>query len=156
MRHIILILCAALAISACSVFRGSFKSDGDQQKKTVDVMRDIGTAVEAFKLNTGHYPVSTDGEVDDIKHLLVPEYIDSVTERDGWGTEIEYYCAKPEGPYYVISLGSDKDRDVGLYHSNRSPSGLGFTTITSLTEDIIFSNGVFVRYPEGLNVAKTN
>src|SRR5688572_1125278 len=106
MRHIILILCAALVISACSAFRGFSRSKADQQKKTVDVMRDIGTAVEAFKLNTGHYPVSTGGEVDEIKHLLVPEYIDSVSERDGWGTEIEYYYAKPEGPYYVISLGS--------------------------------------------------
>ena len=118
----------------------------------MDVIRDIGTAIEAYKLTNGRYPVSSTGHVEQIEDKLVPEFLEDMDDDDGWGNEIEYYCLNPEGPYYVISLGSDKERDVGLYKTDRSPSGFGFNVISNLKEDIIFSNGVFVRYPPGARV----
>jgi type II secretory pathway pseudopilin PulG len=156
MRRILVLLILIGLLGGCSVFRGSSKAPKVvQQEKTVDAIRDLGTAIEAYKLVEGKYPVATSGHIEEIKGLLVPKYLASFPEEDGWGNEIEYYCAQPEGPYYIISLGSDKERDVGLYHSNRLPSGLGFNVIRTFKEDIIFSNGEFVRYPEGLNVASS-
>jgi type II secretory pathway pseudopilin PulG len=155
MRNIFLLMAVILLMAGCSVFRGSSKATLAQQEKTVDAIRDIGTAIEAYKLVAGKYPVASSGHVEEIQDLLVPKYIGKFPEEDGWGNELEYYCVQPEGPYYIISLGSDKERDVGLYKTNRLPSGLGFNIITSLREDIIFSNGEFVRYPEGLNVVSS-
>ena len=148
-----LFVCLVVMMSGCSVFRGSSKATAKQQTDTVEAIRAVGTAVEAYHLNNGRYPVLTDGHAEKIESLLVPHYLERLPDEDGWGNEIEYYCAKPDGPYYIISLGSDKDRDVGLYKTDRSPSGFGFNVITSSKEDIIFSNGLFVRYPQGANIA---
>ena len=155
MRHFFLLIFMISLMAGCSVFRGSSKATRLQQEKTVDAIRDIGTAIEAYKLVAGKYPVSSSGHLEKIENLLVPKYLSALPEEDGWDNDIEYYCVQPEGPYYIISVGSDKERDVGLYKSDRLPSGIGFNIITSFKEDIIFSNGEFVRYPEGLNVASS-
>lgn len=157
MKKIILVIAVVAFVTGCSAFRDSRdeRQKTAAQERTVDAIRDIGTAIEAYKLNAGHYPVSTSGHTDEISALLVPRYLKFFPEEDGWGNEIEYYCMTPEGPYYIISLGSDEERDVGLYKTDRLPSGVGFNIITSIKHDIIFSNGVFVRYPEGLNVASS-
>lgn len=153
MRQTVLLVCVVFLLNACSGFRGTRGATTEQQQKTVETIRALGTAVEAFKLAEGHYPVSTKGEVEEIRRYIYPTYVSTLPEEDGWGNDIEYYCAQPEGPYYIISFGSDKERDVGLYQSNQSPTGIGFSVITSLENDIIFSNGVFVRYPQGAIVA---
>jgi type II secretory pathway pseudopilin PulG len=156
MRRIFVLFILIVTLTGCSVFRGSSsKATVAEQQKTVDAIRDIGTAIEAYKLVAGKYPVASSGHVEEIEDHLVPKYLAAFPEKDGWGNELEYYCVQPEGPYYIISLGSDKERDVGLYKSNRLPSGLGFNVIRTFKEDIIFTNGEFVRYPEGLNVASS-
>ena len=145
-RNIVLFFLVLVLFSACFVFRPSKQI---QQARTVDAIRDLGTAIEAYKLNNDRYPVLTSGHVSELESELVPRYLRKLRDTDGWGAGIEYYCSKPEGPYYIISLGSDKERDVGLYQTDRFPSGLGFKEISNIREDIIFSNGVFVRYPRG-------
>jgi hypothetical protein len=134
------------------MFRSSSEKTVTEQRRTVDVIRDLGTAIEAYKLVHGTYPLGKTGHLEEIEPLLVPKFLSKLHNEDGWGNEIEYYCLKPEGPYYIVSLGSDKERDVGLYKTDRSPSGLGFNVIADLKKDIIFSNGLFVRYPEGARV----
>jgi hypothetical protein len=118
----------------------------------VEAIRAIGTAVEAYKLVHGQYPILETGHVEAIEDQLVPRFLTRLPEEDGWGNEIEYYNMKPEGPYFIISLGADKVRDVGLYKTDRSPSGIGFTEISELKHDIFFSNGMFVRYPAGTRI----
>ena len=153
MRRILLLCFVVVFVSSgCSIFKNSSERRIAEQEETVDVIRDIGTAIEAYKLSKGSYPVSSDGHLEKIEDLLVPEFLEDFDDDDGWGTEIEYYCQNPEGPYYLISLGSDKERDVGLYKTDRYPSGFGFNVISNLKEDIIFSNGMFVRYPPGARV----
>ena len=144
-----LLFASLILLAACSVFRSSSEKKVINQTRTVDVIRDVGTAIEAYKLANGTYPIGKTGHLEEIEPFLVPNFIKTLLREDGWGNEIEYYCLNPEGPYYIISLGSDKERDVGLYKTDRSPSGLGFTVIADLKEDIIFSNGLFVRYPKG-------
>jgi type II secretory pathway pseudopilin PulG len=138
-----------ILLTACSVFRSSSENRALEQTKTVDAIRDLGTAIEAYKLANESYPLGKTGHLEEIEPFLVPKFITTLAREDGWGNEIEYYCLNTEGPYYIISLGSDKERDVGLYKTDRSPSGLGFNVIADLKEDIIFSNGLFVRYPKG-------
>jgi hypothetical protein len=142
-----------LFISGCSIFRGSSQNTGKSpQLKTVDAIRDIGTAVEAYKLANGSYPVVSSGEIEELQGILVPKFLSEFHSKDAWGNSLEYYCLKQDGPYFIISLGSDHNRDIGLYQTDRSPSGLGFKVIENVQEDIIFSNGVFVRYPQGIKV----
>ncbi|MCI0413081.1 type II secretion system protein GspG [bacterium] len=145
-----LLFASLILLAACSVFRSSSKNRVIKQSKTVDAIRDLGTAVEAYKLVYGTYPIGKTGHLEEIEAQLEPRFLRKMSEEDGWGNEVEYYCLNPEGPYYIISLGSDKERDVGLYKTDRSPSGLGFNVIANLKEDIIFSNGIFVRYPQGV------
>jgi Bacterial type II secretion system protein G. len=149
MRKILYLL--LIVISACSTVQSSKGTKGEQEK-TVDAIRDLGTAIEAYKLANNHYPEVSSGDVEKLRDKLVPKYLKELRYHDGWGNKLEYYCLKPEGPYYIISLGADKERDVDLYKTDRSPSGLGFKEISNLNEDIIFSNGVFVRYPKGTRV----
>lgn len=148
-----LLFASLIFLAACSVFRSPSENRAINQAKTVDAIRDLGTSIEAYKLVQGTYPLGRTGHLEEIEVLLVPKYVSIMPRDDGWGNEIEYYCLNPEGPYYIISLGSDKERDVGLYKTDRSPSGLGFNVIADLKEDIIFSNGKFVRYPQGAGVA---
>ena len=144
-----LLFASVILLTGCSVFRSTSENRVIHQSKTVDVIRDLGTAIEAYKLVHGSYPIAKTGHLEEIEDQIVPKFVSRMPEVDGWGNDLEYYCLNPEGPYYIISLGSDKERDVGLYKTDRSPSGLGFNVIADLKEDIIFSNGKFVRYPQG-------
>ena len=150
MRNIL--FCFLILIIGCTSHHESATTTKSEQEKTVDAMRDLGTAVEAYKLANNHYPVVSSGNVEELRDIFVPKYLKELRYHDGWGNKLEYYCLKQEGPYFIISLGSDKERDVDLYKTDRSPSGLGFKEIANLNEDIIFSNGVFVRYPKGTRV----
>lgn len=143
---------ALIVLMACSTFQSSSKKIKGEQYKTVDAIRDLGTAVEAYNLANDRYPVLSSGNIEELRDELVPKFLSELRYDDGWGNKIEYYCLKPEGPYYIISFGADKERDIGLYKTDRSPSGLGFKEISNLNEDIIFSNGAFVRYPKGTRV----
>jgi hypothetical protein len=154
LRH--LLFAFLVLLSACSVFRGFSERTVTEQTSTVDVIRDLGTAIEAYKLANETFPLGNTGHLEEIEPLLVPKFLSKLRRDDGWGNEIEYYCLNPEGPYYIISLGSDKERDVGLYKTDRSPSGLGFNVIADLKEDIIFSNGLFVRYPKGARMVASS
>src|SRR5262245_46333640 len=117
-----------ILVTACSSFHGS-TTKTNEQEQTVDAIRDLGTAIEAYKLANDHYPVNTSGNLEELQDKLVPKYLKELRYQDGWGNQLEYYCLKTEGPYFIISLGSDKERDVGLYKTDRSPSGLGFKEI---------------------------
>src|SRR5687768_5569065 len=153
MRNILTIVSLVLVLAGCTIFQRAEQRKIDEQAKTIDAMRDVGTAIEAYKLANGKYPVASSGHLEQIEGQLVPLFLRELPEEDGWGNELEYYCRNPEGPYFIISLGADKTRDVGLYKTDHSPSGLGFTVISDLKEDIIFSNGTFVRYPQNVKVA---
>src|SRR5688572_31206456 len=108
MRNIIVIVSLLFILSGCTIFRRSEQRTSDEQRtideqaKTVDAMRDVGTAIEAYKMANGKYPISSSGHLEAIESELVPLFLRDLPEEDGWGNELEYYCQNPEGPYYII------------------------------------------------------
>jgi hypothetical protein len=154
MRKLLLSILPVLILSGCAGMRASNDSLQEQQTKTIDVIRDVATGIEAFHLNEKNFPVITDGNIAGVKERLVPTYLTALNEKDGWGHPIQYYSFRAEGPYYLISFGADGQKDIEVYSAEGEPSQKGFQKTTSLNDDIIFSNGVFLRYPRQFRIAQ--
>jgi type II secretory pathway pseudopilin PulG len=102
-----------------------------KQKRTMADIRTIATDVEAHAQQHGTYPQRLDAE-----------------PKDGWGVPIRYQCvgdgSNACAGYFIASAGSDKmfeHNDVADY-----PQG----ATTKFAADIVFANGSFVQYPEGV------
>jgi general secretion pathway protein G len=118
--------------------------DKSRQRATMANIRQIGTAVEAYAVDTTFYPISTSmasiEAVDPVNMGIQPKYLQRVPTKDGWGGAI-YYGSDPEGvgtQYTLSSYGKDK---------KLSPNSAG--TIREYECDIIYQNGVFTANPEG-------
>jgi len=125
-----------------------------RQKRTMADMRTISTAWEARATDLNKYnaaaglpsgfpsvtvPAST------LTTYLAPTYIRSFPQRDGWGNTFNFYADTAWGSgaaqqYGVQSLGKDGTAE--------NTNVLGPTT--SFDCDILFTNGTFVEYPEGV------
>lgn len=120
-----------------------------RQKRTVADMRTIATAWEARATDINSYqaagaavtwPATTAG-VSTLQAILAPTYVKSVPHYDGWSTE--FRIGSNTASYAVESYGADKTND-----SESEDSG---PIVTSKFDcDIIFSDGTFVKYPEGV------
>jgi type II secretory pathway pseudopilin PulG len=114
-----------------------------RQKRTMADMRTVAVAAESFAVDNNVYPRAE--SMDELKPLLMPKYTTKLPVYDGWGNELRYRC-KDEGctGYAITSSGGDKMFEhvtAGEY-----PGG----ATTSFDSDIIFSDGKFVQYPEGV------
>ena len=112
-----------------------------RQKRTMADIRSVATAVEAYSTDKNTYPKVQ--SYDELRPLLVPEYIHTLPARDGWDHPFRYACTKEEDgrctAYVVGSAGKD-----GVF----AQPDLG--TTRNFDCDIIFSNGNFIEYPEGV------
>jgi hypothetical protein len=143
----LLLILFVFAAGSC----GLVETEKQLNDETIATIREVGRAIEAYaEANKGKYPVQQTGDLSAIKAQLVPQFAPKLTEKDGSGHPIRYYCFHDTGPYYIIALGEDHKEDVGIYHSPGQPTDTSFVTIDDPTQDIIFSNGKFVRYPKGL------
>jgi type II secretory pathway pseudopilin PulG len=165
MRHkpeiiITLILTAALlwvAVPNLQVARNRAR-----QKRTMADIRTISTAWEARATDLNSYTVDPDPRVGavkeasdfsklhhvsagDLKRALVPRYLKEFPARDGWGNEFEFrtgdYLQGAAQTYALRSPGSDAIADARPY-THRATS--------KFEEDIVFANGVFLQFPEGV------
>lgn len=113
-----------------------------KQKRSMADIRSIATALESYATDENRYP-----EPGDLSSALVPKYLPSLPARDGWETELGYQCW-PSGAckeYAVASAGADKTFE----HDSLQEYGPDVKT-TNFDNDIVFSNGSFVQYPEGV------
>ena len=141
----------SILLSFTALSCGIFQSEQKVNEQTISTIRQIGTAIEAYAAaNNGKYPVNQGGEISALKPLLVPKFIANLSGRDGSGHPIKYYCFHETGPYYIIALGEDHKEDLEIYHSPGKPTDTSFVVTGDPTEDIIFSQARFVRYPKGL------
>ena len=114
-----------------------------KQKRTMADIRSVATAWEARATDTNTYtaaaalslPASFSSAT--LKTILAPTYIRSMPDKDAWNKAFELGAAKDE--YSIRSYGRDTVAD----------GAIGGAT-TSFDCDIIFSNGVFLQYPEGV------
>ncbi len=112
--------------------------DRGKQKRTMADIRSIGTAVESYSIDNSRYP--TAGDMAAAQSLLEPAYIKKLPLQDGWSHDLVYQPGATSGAGYTLrSLGKD-----GV----ASPTPGGRTS--DLSADIIFVDGQFTQWPEGI------
>jgi hypothetical protein len=111
-------------------------------------LRSIATALEARATDVNSYPPAN--SVDELVPLLTPTYIKAVPTKDAWGTDFRYECeVKPSGvcdEYFFGSAGKDKAFEQESLREYTPAATTKFDC------DLIFANGSFVQYPEGVQV----
>jgi hypothetical protein len=114
-----------------------------RQKWTMASQREIATALEAWGTDHGPYPKLT--SVDQLRTYLEPAYIRELPQRDGWGNA---FAVRAGGHGFIIASAGSDGRFDGDYVAIASSSK--FNAISSFSEDLIYANGNFVQYPEGI------
>jgi hypothetical protein len=118
--------------------------DRGKKKRTMADIQTIGTACEAFAVDTNRYPGPTEGwvPVETITGDLSPVYIRLLPVFDGWENPILF---RSDGQSYgILSTGKDgvADREWTLAEEA--------TPTMDLAADILYVNGQFLIYPEGV------
>ncbi len=113
--------------------------DRGKQKRTMADLRSIGTVIEEYSVDNGFYPVAATLTV--LSDQVTPSYLRALPTSDGWGNAFEVDSVA--GLYTLASCGRDP---IGACTSACTGS-CGKTG--NFSDDIIFSNGGFVQWPEG-------
>jgi len=123
------------------------------QRRTMADIRTLGVAIEAYSTDKNEYPKGS--TANDLSAALAPTYIKSVPALDGWEHAIKYTCLKdattPDSEkcagYALASAGKD-----GIFEQPpiENATSQDPRPTTSFDCDIVFSNGKFVEYPEGV------
>jgi len=112
--------------------------DRGKQKRTMADIRSVGTAVESYSIDNSLYP--TAGNMAAVQAVLEPAYIKRLPLQDGWNHDLVYQPSSTSGAgYTLMSLGKD-----GI--SSPAPGG----RTSDLAADIIFVDGQFTQWPEGM------
>jgi type II secretion system protein G len=138
-------------IVAISIFNLLNAIERARQRRTMGDMRTLALAIEAYSTDKNRYPPAAaftlpSGLTIPTKTLgitrdyLTPTYIKIVPMVDGWASWFNYDVSTEGTDYMIRSCGRD-----GLPES--SPS---YGPTTNFNADIIFSNGVFVQYPDSV------
>jgi general secretion pathway protein G len=120
-----------------------------KQKRTMSDMRALATAIEAYHVDNGAFPsaacaggvFSTAGTAltNTSFTLLTPTYIAQTPKQDGWGRFLLYNVDAGRANYNIQSFGRDGGADT-----------INCGTTTDFNEDIMYSNGTFLQWPEGV------
>jgi type II secretion system protein G len=133
-----------------------------KQKRTMADMRTVATAWEARATDVNKYNAAgtvTALSVNDntiayanLASGLVPTYIKVLPNKDGWGNPWRFKAdeawanAAPAQNYCIISAAKNGTTDSSAGFDDSAPGG----ATTSFNDDLIFTNGIFVQYPEGI------
>ncbi len=119
-----------------------------KQKRTMSDMRALATAIEAYAVDHSEYPqaacatgVFTTADqtlATNSFSNLSPTYISQAPRIDGWGVFLQYGSNVPNDSYAIVSGGRDKSVVAALCG-----------TTTNFNDDIYYSNGTFIQWPEG-------
>lgn len=117
-----------------------------RQKRTMADMRTIGTAWEARATDVNRYNAAgiswpnTTAQMSTIASTLEPTYVKHVPQFDGWNEQ--FRVGSSTSAYAIRSYGAD--RSAGPDNTNQ------VYVTTDYDCDIIFADGTFVQYPEGV------
>ena len=119
-----------------------------KQKRTMADIKALALAIEAYHVDNSAYPsaacaaglYTSPGPLlgTDSFTNLSPTYIALVPVRDGWGNFMRYNVDAAGVNYNVRSLGRD---------GTGSATACG--TTTDFNDDVLFSDGAFLQWPEG-------
>lgn len=121
-----------------------------RQRRTMADLRSIGTAVEAFAVDHNYYPGPTNGIVlvETMREHLEPTYIRELPRIDAWERPFLFWSDGRD--YMIVSLGSDGVEDIDYDGSVPPVAGLGREGTQGYEWDIIFLDGQFAQWPEGM------
>jgi type II secretion system protein G len=129
-----------------------------KQRRTMVDMRNLANAWEARNIEGGGYNAAgaaTNGiegcdknvDLGDLQLALSPTYIKAFPRIDGWGTAYKTFVDVAWGSttaranhYAIVSAGHDLE-------INGDPTTGPFTNFDC---DIVYSNGTFLSYPDGM------
>jgi type II secretion system protein G len=117
-----------------------------KQKRTMSDMRALATAIESYAVDNNVYPAAactaglytTAGTALTTASFtnLTPTYIAQPPKTDGWGGFYRYGSNSTN--YNIVSAARDK-----------SFGTLACGTTTNFNDDIAYSDGTFIQWPEG-------
>ncbi len=120
-----------------------------KQKRTMADMRALATAVEAYHVDNSMFPTAScvgglytslgSALAESSFTNLTPTYIAQPPLRDGWGRFLVYSVDGGLARYNIRSQGRDG-----------SSGSLVCGTTTDFNDDILYSNGTFLQWPEGV------
>jgi len=124
-----------------------------KQKRTMSDMRTLATAVEAYAVDNNTYPpgatcgagvlIGNYPAVASTFHdQIAPTYVAEPPMVDAWSHAYGYLTANAGQQYAIGSGGRDGSGGASLSSSNCG-------TTTNFNDDIVYSNGTFVSWPEG-------
>jgi type II secretion system protein G len=129
-----------------------------KQKRTMADMRAIATAWEARATDMNTYGAAgantfdmsswTADSFNTIIGLLTPTYIKSLPQKDGWGRPYEFWMDK--GPGVTAAAQAYVIRSFGKDGASQGTTYTVGTATTSFDCDIVYSNGSFIQWPEGM------
>ena len=133
-----------------------------KQKRTVADMRNSGTAM--FSWLTDQVGAAAAGatatEVDlsttygsalssaDVSSLLVPQYLQSVPDKDGWKNTYSYWMNTANVLAQTVLAVRSKGRDNSEIGDKYTVAGFD---PTDYDQDIVWADGFFVRWPQKTN-----
>jgi type II secretion system protein G len=110
-----------------------------RQKRTMSDIRSIATALEAYSVDFNFYPKITAAVIRDFETYLTPTFIKRLPTNDGWNQEMQVQNDTNGQSYTLYSYAKD-----GAYVAwTGGPK-------TDFGDDIVFSNGQFYQWPEGM------
>lgn len=136
----LLVVVAILGILAAIAVPRIFQMlERARQKRTMADMRTIALAVNAYATDFAIVP-QLSGAAITLRPYLEPTYLKVLPVLDGWRRDFLYRGQALQ--YTLVSYGGDGVAQAGPY---QGPT-------TSYAADIAMVNGVFVQWPEGLQV----
>ncbi len=113
--------------------------DRGKQKRSMADLRSMGTAIEEYSIDNNFYPVA--GSTAALSDQVTPSDIRALPAGDGWGNAFEVDSIATL--YTLASCG--KGATGGC--ASACTGSCGKTQL--FADDIIFSAGSFVQWPEG-------
>lgn len=122
-----------------------------RQKRTMADMRSVAVSWEERAADVNSYaaagagvtwPVAIADGIDGLVPILQPTYIRRVPVTDGWGHKFATASGCSDQCYSIESYGKD-----GLNETETQGSAI---VIADFDCDIIYSDGTFIKYPEGV------
>ena len=107
------------------------------QKRTMADIRTFGNAVDAYAADNRVCPPSLE--------VLVPKYLRAIPRNDMRGFPYQYACWGGKS-YVIAGVGKDGRLERSLPAAASQPQH----ATTNFDCDIVYSNGSFVEYPEGI------
>ena len=135
---VLILVCVSAAVIVLGSYEQVLRARREEANYTMGVLVQLGIAIDLYKLDNGHVPVASD--IEELNEKLYPKYRDQVFIKDAWDNRLEY---KTYGDtYYIASTGKDGKIDQSFDLIKRD------TKIRKVTNDIVYSNGSFIQYPD--------